>query len=210
MHCELSLMKVKIFANKVIFVKSEVLSKTIEQFDGILKKSKALFLAKSQDYGPSWRVLRPSSLTDQLYIKAARIRSLEQKKDQKVEDDITGEYMALINYSIMAIIQEIFGFTEDHLDIAMDKLQTKYEEIVLETRTLLEAKNHDYGEAWRMMRVSSFTDLILVKLLRIKQMEANDQDNLVSEGPKSNFQDIINYAVFALIKFSEEGKFELK
>ncbi len=203
-------MKVKIFANKVIFVKSEVLSKTIEQFDGILKKSKALFLAKSQDYGPSWRVLRPSSLTDQLYIKAARIRSLEKKKDQKVEDDITGEYMALINYSIMAIIQEIFGFTEDHLDIAMDKLQNKYEEIVLETRTLLEAKNHDYGEAWRMMRVSSFTDLILVKLLRIKQMEANDQDNLVSEGPKSNFQDIINYAVFALIKFSEEGKFELK
>lgn len=210
MHCEQSLMKVRIFANKVIFVKSEVLSNTIEQFDGILKKSKALFLAKSQDYGPSWRVLRPSSLTDQLYIKAARIRSLEQKKDQKVEDDITGEYMALINYSIMAIIQEIFGFTEDHLDIAMDKLQTKYEEIVLETRTLLEAKNHDYGEAWRMMRVSSFTDLILVKLLRIKQMEANDQDNLVSEGPKSNFQDIINYAVFALIKFSEEGKFELK
>lgn len=186
------------------------LSDTIQQFDGILSKAKSLFLAKSKDYGPSWRVLRPSSLTDQLYIKAARIRSLEQKNDQKVEDDITGEYMALINYSIMAIIQEDLGYTEDHLDIAMDKLQKEYEDIVVETRTLLEAKNHDYGEAWRMMRVSSFTDLMLVKLLRIKQMESNEHENLVSEGPKSNFQDIINYAVFALIKFSEEGKFALK
>jgi len=191
-------------------VKSEVLSNTIDQFDKILAKSKSLFLAKSRDYGPSWRVLRPSSLTDQLYIKAARIRSLEQKKNQKVEDDITGEYLALINYSLMAIIQEEYGFTEDHLDVSMDKLQHSYEQLVADTRTLLEAKNHDYGEAWRMMRVSSYTDLILVKLLRIKQMEANEQENLVSEGPKSNFQDIINYAVFALIKFSEEGKFPLK
>lgn len=186
------------------------MSKTISQFDQILSKTKYLFEAKSKDYGPSWRVLRPSSITDQLYIKAARIRSIETKEKQMVEDDITGEYLALINYSIMAVIQGKIGVTDDHLSTPMEQLVQEYDAIVLETRTLLEAKNHDYGEAWRMMRISSYTDLILVKLLRLKQMEQNNEDNLVSEGPKSNYQDILNYAVFALIKLSEIGKYNLK
>ena len=186
------------------------MSKTINQFDQILEKTKSLFEAKSKDYGPSWRVLRPSSITDQLYIKAARIRSIETKEKQLVDDDVTGEYLALINYSIMAIIQSKFGVADNPDLNEMDKLVQAYDEIVLETRTLLEAKNHDYGEAWRMMRISSYTDLILVKLLRLKQMEQNTEDNLVSEGPKSNYQDILNYAVFALIKFSEIGKYNLQ
>lgn len=186
------------------------MSKTIDQFDQILQKTKQLFEAKSKDYGPSWRVLRPSSLTDQLYIKAARIRSIETKEKQMIEDDVTGEYLALINYSIMAIIQSKLGVADNPDLNEMDQLVKEYEDLVLETRTLLEAKNHDYGEAWRMMRISSYTDLILVKLLRLKQMEQNTQDNLVSEGPKSNYQDILNYAVFALIKFSELGKYNLQ
>lgn len=186
------------------------MSNTIDQFDQILQKTKNLFVAKSKDYGPSWRVLRPSSLTDQLYIKAARIRSIETKKTQKVEDDITGEYLALINYSIMAIIQHKLGVADNPDLTEMDTLTQEYEGLVLETRNLLEAKNHDYGEAWRMMRISSYTDLILVKLLRLKQMEQNTEENKVSEGPKSNYQDILNYSVFALIKFSEIGKYNLK
>lgn len=185
------------------------MSKTISQFDQILGKTKHLFEAKSKDYGPSWRVLRPSSITDQLYIKAARIRSIETKEKQMVEDDVIGEYLALINYSIMAIIQGNRGVTDDHLSVPMETLVKEYDDIVLETRTLLEAKNHDYGEAWRMMRISSYTDLILVKLLRLKQMEQNTEENKVSEGPKSNYQDILNYSVFALIKFSEIGKYNL-
>lgn len=186
------------------------MSNTLHQFDKILSKTKSLFEDKSKDYGPSWRVLRPSSITDQLYIKAARIRSIETKEKQMVEDDVTGEYLALINYSIMAIIQEKLGVL-DNPDIGeMEALLKEYDELVLETRNLLEAKNHDYGEAWRMMRISSYTDLILVKLLRLKQMEQNTEENLVSEGPRSNYQDILNYAVFALIKFSEIGKFNLK
>lgn len=127
-----------------------------------------------------------------------------------VEDDITGEYLALINYSVMAIIQGKHGVTDDILSVPMETLVEDYASIVLETRTLLEAKNHDYGEAWRMMRISSYTDLILVKLLRLKQMELNTEENLVSEGPKSNYQDILNYAVFALIKLSEIGKYNLQ
>lgn len=185
------------------------MSKTLQQFDHILHKTQSLFEAKSKDYGPSWRVLRPSSLTDQLYIKAARIRSIETKEKQMVDDDITGEYLALINYSIMAIIQEKLGVADNPDLSEMEVLVKEYEALVKETRDLLKAKNHDYGEAWRMMRISSYTDLILVKLLRLKQMEQNSEANKVSEGPKSNYQDILNYAVFALIKLSEIGKFNL-
>ncbi len=185
------------------------MSKTIGQFDQILSKTKELFEAKSKDYGPSWRVFRPSSLTDQLYIKASRIRSIETKSKQMVEDDITGEYLALINYSIMSIMQYKLGLTDNPDVSEMDILNKEYDLIVQETRNLLEAKNHDYGEAWRMMRLSSYTDLILVKLLRLKQMEQNEEENIVSEGPKSNYQDILNYSVFALIKLSEIGKFKL-
>lgn len=185
------------------------MSKTIQQFDQIIDKGRTLFISKSKDYGPSWRLLRPSSLTDQLYIKAARIRSIETKKEQKIEDEISGEYMALINYSLMAIIQADLGASDDHLSVSMEDLIEHYDKQVGEARSLLEAKNHDYGEAWRMMRISSFTDLILVKLLRLKQMEQNDGQTLVSEGPKSNYQDILNYSVFALIKLSEQGKYNL-
>ncbi len=182
----------------------------MSQFDQILDNCKTLFKKKSKDYGPSWRLLRASSITDQLYIKAARIRSIEEKKEQKIKDNISGEFQALINYSIMAILQEKLGYTDDHLNIPMKKLVDEYDHVVKETRDLLEAKNHDYGEAWRMMRISSYTDLILVKLLRLKQMEENKGKTLVSEGPKSNYQDIMNYAVFALIKLIEQGKFKVK
>jgi len=192
-----------------IFVKNFDLSNTIEQYNQVINKAKSLFINKNKDYGPTWRVLRPSSLTDQLYIKAARIRSLEIKGNQLVEDSISDEYMALVNYGIMSIIQLERGVLENIDEVDSKRVEEEYNFTIHETRDLFVAKNHDYGEAWRMMRISSFTDLILVKLLRIKQMEQNNGQTIVSEGPKSNYQDIINYAVFGLIKLSEIGKFKI-
>lgn len=168
-------------------------------FDRIMAQCRELFEKKTRDYGTAWRILRTSSLTDQIYIKAARIRSVEEKGVQKVADDISGEYVGMINYCIMALIQmELPADTPQEL--GLEAALQAYDKQCDLTRSLLLDKNHDYGEAWRDMRVSSFTDLILMKLLRIKQIEDNAGKTLVSEGADAGFRDIINYSVFALIK----------
>ncbi len=151
-----------------------------------------------KDYGSAWRILRLPSLTDQIYIKAQRIRSLQQNDVRKVDEDETGEFIGIINYSIMALIQLDLGVVEQP-DLDLENATKLFDEKVLLTKTLMENKNHDYGEAWREMRVSSLTDLILQKLLRVKQIEDNEGKTLVSEGIDANYQDMINYAVFALI-----------
>ncbi len=171
---------------------------TLRHFDDILNSCREVFLNKQKDYGTSWRIFRPSSLTDQLYIKAKRLRSIEEKEKQKVNEPIEGEYRALINYSILAIIQ--LSLDEDApLELSFDEVNRLYTNEVSITRDLLDKKNHDYGEAWRELRLSSITDLILAKLLRIKQIENNDGKTIASEGQEGNYRDIINYAVFALI-----------
>jgi len=154
------------------------------------------------DYGSAWRILRLKSLTDQIFIKAQRIRSIEDKGAQKVADSIEGEFIGILNYSIMALIQLKLGVAEQP-DMDTATALSAFDEQTAETKQLMMAKNHDYGEAWRDMRISSYTDLILQKLLRIKQIEDNAGKTLVSEGLEANYQDMINYAVFALIKFAE-------
>jgi len=175
------------------------MEKTLQEFQEIISRCRALFLAKTKDYGTAWRILRPSSLTDQLYIKASRIRSIEEKKEQKVGDTIDSEFVGLINYSILALIQLELP-DNSPLELDTQTVAQLYDAQVAENIRLLQAKNHDYGEAWRLMRVSSMTDLILQKLLRIKQIEDNQGKTTVSEGLEANYRDIINYAVFALIK----------
>lgn len=178
------------------------MQQTIQEFQTIIGKCRSLFLAKTRDYGTAWRILRPSSITDQLYIKALRIRTIEEKGAQKVSDPISSEFVGLINYSILALIQ-MACTPEDALEMAPEIVAERYNEHVAENIRLLQAKNHDYGEAWRLMRVSSMTDLILQKLLRIKQIEDNSGQTTVSEGLEANYRDIINYAVFALILMGE-------
>lgn len=176
---------------------------TSEQFRNTIGHCRALFLQKTKDYGTAWRVLRPSSITDQLYIKALRVRSIEEKGAQMVADSIDSEFVGLVNYSILALIQlELPADTP--LTLETDVVAGLYDRQVGENLRLLQAKNHDYDEAWRYMRVSSMTDLILQKLLRIKQIEDNSGQTLVSEGLEANYRDIINYAVFALIRLQEE------
>lgn len=179
------------------------MEKTLSQFNGVIEQCRSLFLKKTADYGTAWRILRLRSITDQLYIKALRIRSIEEKGVQKVDDPIAAEFIGLVNYSIMALIQ--LSLPENApLDMGAAETADLYNQQVQENIRLLQHKNHDYGEAWRLMRVSSMTDLILQKLLRIKQIEDNEGKTLVSEGLEANYRDIINYAVFALIKMAEE------
>lgn len=169
------------------------------QYDSVIKICKDLFIKKTRDYGTAWRILRPSSITDQIFIKAQRIRTLEEKKTSKVGDDIIGEYIAIINYCIIGIMQlELPENASTELDV--DFVEENFDQKVRETKELMFAKNHDYGEAWRDMRVSSLTDLILMKLLRVKQIEDNMGKTIASEGIKANYQDMLNYALFALIK----------
>ncbi len=178
------------------------MEKTLDQFRQVVRHCRDLFLKKTVDYGTAWRILRPASITDQLYIKALRIRSIEEKGAQKVDDPIEGEFVGLVNYSVMAIIQ--LSLPEDTpLELAPREVETLFDQHIAENIRLLQAKNHDYGEAWRLMRISSMTDLILQKLLRIKQIEDNAGQTIVSEGLEANYRDIINYAVFALIRLSE-------
>lgn len=167
-----------------------------------MHKCREIFVNKAKDYGTSWRVLRLSSITDQLFIKAKRIRILEETGINKVGESIEGEYMAMVNYGIIALIQ-ISLKDVNELEIDLEKVLSLYNQKIEETRDLMLAKNHDYGEAWRDMRVTSFSDLILTKILRIKQIEGNDGKTLISEGVDANYQDIINYSVFALIKMKE-------
>ena len=184
------------------------MQKTLKQYDVAAAACRQIFAEKQKDYGTAWRTLRPSSLTDQLFIKARRIRTLEEKGMQKVADGIGEEYIGLVNYSVLALLQL---FLDDSAPLELDPAEAErlYDEKISETRDLMKAKNHDYGEAWREMRISSLTDLILMKLLRIKQIEDNRGKTRISEGLEANYMDIINYALFALIRLGEaEGKTE--
>lgn len=176
-----------------------MINQTVNEYNHIISICKELFEKKSRDYSTSWRILRLPSITDQIYIKAQRIRSIQEKGTQKVEDDISSEFIGIINYCIIALIQMDMPSTAP-LNIPVDELIALYEKQVEQTLSLLLNKNHDYGEAWREMRVSSITDIILMKLLRIKQIEDNHGLTIVSEGIDANYRDIINYAVFCLIK----------
>ena len=172
------------------------------QYQSVMKNCKSLFNKKMQDYGSSWRIMRLTSLTDQIFIKAQRIRGLQTKITRKVDEGEIPEFIGIINYSIMALIQIELGVSENpdlDLDEALNYYETQ-EKIIFE---LMLAKNHDYGEAWRDMRVSSLTDLILQKLMRVKQIEANSGKTIVSEGIEANYHDIVNYAVFALIHLND-------
>ncbi|WP_374504839.1 DUF1599 domain-containing protein [Flavobacterium sp.] len=171
---------------------------TSQEYDAVVAVCRSLFINKMKDYGSAWRILRLPSLTDQIFIKAQRIRSLQENEVRKVNEDESGEFIGIINYSIMALIQLELGIA-DQPDLDVTKASELYDAKIKETKELMENKNHDYGEAWRDMRVSSLTDLILQKLLRVKQIEDNKGKTLVSEGIDANYQDMINYAVFALI-----------
>ena len=171
---------------------------TDQQYDNAVQMCRELFLKKMHDYGCAWRILRVSSLTDQIFIKAQRIRTLQQKVTQRVDEGQFSEFIGILNYCVMALIQIDKGIA-DHSDMSEDEVLCLYNVQIDLAKSLMQNKNHDYGEAWRDMRVSSFTDLILQKLLRVKQIEDNDGQTLVSEGLVGNYQDMINYAVFAII-----------
>lgn len=176
--------------------------KTDGQYDKVIEQCRSLFIKKMKDYGSAWRILRLPSLTDQIFIKAQRIRQLQEIKARKVEEDEIPEFIGIINYSVMALIQLEKGVVEQP-DLNVKKATELYDKHVEITKSLMNDKNHDYGEAWRDMRISSLTDLILQKLLRVKQIEDNKGKTIVSEGIDANYQDMINYAVFALILIEE-------
>jgi len=178
------------------------MQQTSAQYDAILQHCRELFVKKMQDYGSAWRILRLPSLTDQIFIKAQRIRSLQEKGMKKVDEDERSEFIGIINYAIMALIQIDKGVAEQP-DLNTEQAAELYDHYASATKALMEDKNHDYGEAWRDMRVSSLTDLILQKILRVKQIEDNKGVTLVSEGIGANYQDMINYAIFALIHLNE-------
>ncbi len=174
------------------------MQQTLAEYDTVIEQCRSLFIKKGKDYGTAWRILRLPSLTDQLFIKAQRIRGLQENVEQKVNEGEHAEFIGIVNYALMGLIQLEKGVAEQP-DIDLDEALELYNEQVEHTRILMEKKNHDYGEAWRDMRVSSLTDLILQKLLRVKSIENNAGKTLVSEGVAANYQDIVNYAVFALI-----------
>lgn len=178
--------------------------KTKQQFEEAIDKCRNVFLAKMQDYGTSWRILRTSSLTDQIFIKANRIRSIQIKGLSKVDEGIEGEFIAIVNYSVMALIQLEQGMAIEEDKLSHSKIKELYNHHIYASQSLMENKNHDYDEAWRNMRISSLDDIILMKLLRVKQIEDNKGKTIVSEGLDANYQDMINYALFALIKLAEE------
>tara|TARA_B100000401_G_scaffold437162_1_gene382123 strand:- start:356 stop:937 length:582 start_codon:yes stop_codon:yes gene_type:complete len=171
---------------------------TINDYKKIIAICKDIYLKKSKDYGSAWRILRAPSLTDQIFIKAQRIRSTQEKKEMKIDEKIDNEFIGIINYCIMAIIQ--IESDDENIDISLKDLEKLYDNYSQEIMNLLSDKNHDYDEAWKEMRISSMTDIILMKLYRTKQIENNDGKTLISEGIKANYQDIVNYSVFCLIK----------
>ena len=178
------------------------MNKTSAQYETAITDCKDIFIKKMKDYGSAWRILRTSSITDQIFIKAQRIRNIEDKGTQKISENIRSEYIGIVNYSIIGLIQ--LGLKNDNrMDLPVDEVSKLFDRYATEARSLMEDKNHDYGEAWRDMRISSLTDLILMKLLRIKQIEDNKGETVISEGIDANFHDMINYAVFALINLSE-------
>lgn len=175
-----------------------MIEKTAEAYKEVIADCKALFEKKTRDYGTAWRILRLPSITDQIFIKAQRIRSIQEKGLQKVDDPIRDEFIGIINYCIIALIQMKLEGTAP-LEMSFEDLEPMYDSAATDTFALLQNKNHDYGEAWREMRVTSITDIILMKLLRVKQIEDNQGRTLISEGVKANYQDMVNYAVFAMI-----------
>jgi hypothetical protein len=179
--------------------KKKLASQTAEEYRKVIARCREVFEKKTRDYGTAWRILRLPSITDQIFIKAQRIRSVQEKGVMKINEDLNSEFLGMINYSIMALIQLELG-AEEGLELSFDRLGPLYDKHTEVTLNLLMNKNHDYGEAWRSMRVSSITDIILMKLLRVKQIEDNAGKTLISEGVEANYQDIINYSVFALIK----------
>jgi len=171
---------------------------TSEEYDRIISVCRTLFINKMKDYSSAWRIMRLPSLTDQIFIKAQRIRSLQENEVRKIDEDETGEFIGIINYSIIALLQLDLGIAQQP-DLETSLAVELYDAKIVLTKSLMQDKNHDYGEAWRDMRVSSLTDLILQKILRVKQIEDNKGKTIVSEGIDANYQDMINYAVFALI-----------
>ena len=178
------------------------MQQTSKQYDAVIEKCRSLYINELKDYGSAWRILRLPSLTDQIFIKAQRIRQLQQNSTRKVDEGEVSEFMGIVNYSVMALIQLEKGVAEQP-DLSAEEAINLYDRHVAITKSLMEDKNHDYGEAWRDMRVSSLTDLILQKLLRVKQIEDNKGKTIVSEGIDANYHDMINYAVFALIHLKE-------
>ena len=176
--------------------------KTADQYDQVVEQCRSLYIKKMKDYGSAWRILRLPSLTDQIFIKAQRIRQLQENETRKVDEDEFPEFIGIINYSVMALVQLELGVVEQP-DLNVSQATELYDKHIQITKNLMEAKNHDYGEAWRDMRISSLTDLILQKLLRVKQIEDNEGKTLVSEGIDANYQDMINYAIFALILMNQ-------
>ena len=180
------------------------MEKTIAEYDSIIKKCEDIFAKKMKDYGSAWRILRISSLTDQIFIKAQRIRSIEQKGEQKIAEDISNEFVGVVNYAVIGLIQFDLGVSDLAEDLNYNEVMNIFSKHANIAKELMIAKNHDYGEAWRDMRVSSLTDLILQKILRVKQIEDNHGTTLISEGVDANYLDMLNYAVFALIKLEKK------
>lgn len=176
-------------------------SKTISEYREVIGACKEVFEKKTHDYGTAWRILRVPSITDQIMIKAQRIRSIQEKGIQKVDDGIPNEFLGIVNYCIMTIMQLELP-VDSASEMSFEKIEPLYNKVVNETISLHEDKNHDYDEAWREMRVSSMTDIILMKILRVKQIEDNEGKTIISEGIKANYQDMMNYAVFCLIKLN--------
>ena len=176
-----------------------MITQTEKQFNKVIAQCREVFVKKTIDYGTAWRILRLSSITDQIFIKAKRIRSIQEKGKQLVNEGIEGEFMAIINYCVMALIQ-IELEKDERIELPTEETQNLYDKYIQHTADLLMRKNHDYGEAWRDMRISSMTDIILMKLHRTKQIEDNEGKTLISEGVDANYQDMINYSVFCLIK----------
>ena len=178
------------------------MAKTEAQFDKAIQVCRDVYSKKLKDYGAAWRIMRPCSITDQIFIKANRIRTLETKGDHYVDEGIQPELIGIVNYAIMGMIQLSKGFADGD-DISVDEALRLYDEYMQKTRTLMLAKNHDYDEAWRSMRTTSYTDLILMKIYRTKQIESNNGKTIISEGIEANYIDMVNYAIFGLIKIDE-------
>lgn len=178
---------------------------TKDELQQVISQCREMFVENTQDYGASWHIMRPKSITDQIYIKANRIRTLEETGENLVEEGIVPEFIGIVNYGIMGLIQLKFGYAND-VDMDNDKVIELYDSYICKTLELLDKKNHDYGEAWRLMRISSYVDLILMKIKRTKQIEDHDGKTLVSEGIDANYMDMVNYSLFGLIKLICEEK----
>ncbi len=178
--------------------------KTADQFEHFIGACRKIFEQKTQDYGTAWRILRPTSITDQIFIKASRIRTIQEKQTKKVDEGVESEFKGIINYAIIALIQLELGRSDGDSNLTVEETMNHFNTKAQQAGDLMNSKNHDYGEAWRSMRVESITDLILMKLLRVKQIEDNDGATLISEGLDANYLDILNYAIFALILLEEQ------